>query len=76
MGGRGWDGWRGRRGNIEMTICQTDTVGICCMTQGAQTSVLCDNLEERHGVGGGREIQVGGEGDICISWLIHVDVWQ
>ena len=32
--------------------------------------MLCDNLEEWDGVGGGKEIQVGGEGDICVSWLI------
>ena len=34
------------------------------MTQGAQT-VLCDNLEEWDRVGGGKEVQEGG--DICIS---------
>ena len=26
------------------------------------------------GVGGGREVQE--EGDMCIRWLVHVDVWQ
>ena len=33
------------------------------MMQGAQT-VLCDNLDGWDGVGGGREVQEGG--DICI----------
>ena len=41
--------------------------------------MLCDNLEGLDGMGGGREVQQGG--DLCIPcvytlWLIHVDVWQ
>ena len=36
--------------------------------------MLCDNREEWDGVGGGREVQEGG--DILCLWLIHVDVWQ
>ena len=36
--------------------------------------VLCDNLEGWNGVGGGREVQEGE--DMCILWLIYVDVWQ
>ena len=33
-----------------------------------------DNLEGWDGMGGGREVQDGG--DICIPMVIHVDVWQ
>ena len=33
---------------------------------------LCNNLEVWEGVTGGRKIQKGA--DICIPWLIHVDV--
>ena len=36
--------------------------------------MLCDNLEGWDKVGGGREVQKGG--DIYNLWLIHVDVWQ
>ena len=36
-------------------------VGMCCMMQGAQTLVLCDNLEGWGGEGGGREVQEGGD---------------
>ena len=36
--------------------------------------MLCDNLEEWGGVGGGSKAQEGG--NICISMVIHVDVWQ
>ena len=34
----------------------------------------CDNLEGSDGVGGGREVQEGG--DIGIQWSIHVVIWQ
>ena len=34
----------------------------------------CDNLEGSDGVGGGREVQEGG--DIGILWLIRVVIWQ
>ena len=36
--------------------------------------MLCDNLEGRDGVGGGREAQEGGY--YVYLWLIHVDGWQ
>ena len=35
--------------------------------------MLCDNLEGWDGVGGGRDVQEGGDIYLC---LIHVDVWQ
>ena len=35
---------------------------------------LGDNLEGRDGVGGGREVQ--DRGDMYISRLNHIDVWQ
>ena len=35
---------------------------------------LCDNLEGWGEVGGGRELQEGG--NILYQWLIHADVWQ
>ena len=41
-------------------------VGICCVTQGAQSSV-CDNLEGWDGVGAGREVQEGGETCIPVA---------
>ena len=37
---------------------------ICCVTQGALNTLLCDNLEGWDGEGDGREVQEGG--DICI----------
>ena len=40
-----------------------ELVGICCMKQGAQL-VLCDNREGWHAVGGGRQVQEGG--NVCI----------
>ena len=36
--------------------------------------MLCDSLEGWDGVGGGREVQEGG--DYVYLWLIHVDGWQ
>ena len=36
--------------------------------------VLCDNLERWDGEGDAREAYEGG--NICILWLIHVEVWQ
>ena len=36
--------------------------------------VLGDNLERWDGEGGAREAYEGG--NICILWLIHVEVWQ
>ena len=36
--------------------------------------VLYDNLERWDAEGGGREAYEGG--NICILWLIHVEVWQ
>ena len=38
--------------------------GICCMTQGNSNLVLSDTREEWDRVGGGREVQEGG--DMCI----------
>ena len=38
---------------------------------GSSTLVLCDSLERWDGVGGGREVQKGGD-----IWLTHADVWQ
>ena len=52
-----------RNDNIEtyITMCKVDkSVGICCMMQGAQSGA---HLEGWGGVGGGREVQEGG--DIC-----------
>ena len=39
-------------------------MGICCIDAGSSNLVLCDNVEGWDGVGGGREVQEGG--DICI----------
>ena len=36
--------------------------------------MLGDKLEGWDGVGGGREVQEGG--DTCVLWFIHGDVWQ
>ena len=36
--------------------------------------MLGDKLEGWAGVGGGRQVQEGG--DICVLWFIHGDVWQ
>ena len=36
---------------------------------------LWDNLDRWDGVGGGREVQEGGDIYVYL-WLIHVDVWQ
>ena len=35
--------------------------------------MLCDNLEEWDGVGGGSKIQ---EGRDVYLWLVYVDTWQ
>ena len=36
--------------------------------------MVCDNLEEWDGVGGGREFK---KEETCVYiWLFHVDVWQ
>ena len=61
-----WWTQRGKEGsgtNGERSVETYTLVGICCMTQGAQTG-LCDSLEGWDGMGGGREGQA--EGDICI----------
>ena len=34
---------------------------ICCYDVGSSDPVLCDNLEGWDGVGGGREVQEGGD---------------
>ena len=41
---------------------------------GHPKSVLWDDLEGRDGEEGGRGVQ--DEGDTCILWPIHVDIWQ
>ena len=43
------------------------------MTQGTQTRAL-DIIDGWEGVGGGREVQ--DRGDMYISGLNHIDVWQ
>ena len=35
--------------------------------------VLCDNLEEWDGVGGGREVQKGGDMFVCVSRSVVSD---
>ena len=45
-------------------------MGIRCMSQDTQTGALC--LSGWDGEGIGREVPKGG--DICILWLIHVEV--
>ena len=44
-------------------------MGICCVTQGAQTG-LCDNLEGWDG----RQVQEGGA--YLYLWLVYADEWQ
>ena len=61
--------WREQRGDIYTNLCKT--VGICCMTREIKLR-LCDNLEGWDGAGGGSECPEGG--DMCIVWLIHIDV--
>ena len=41
---------------------------------GSSNPVLCDNLAEWEGVGGGKEVKR--EGTYVYLWLIHVEVWQ
>ena len=41
-------------------------MGICCMTLEFQPG-LCDNLEGWDGMGGGRDVQEGG--DMCIPMV-------
>ena len=47
------------------------TVGICCMTREIGLR-LGDTLEGWDGVGGGSKCPEGG--NMCILWLIHIDV--
>ena len=49
-------------------------VGICCMTQGAQTR--CSVTTYRGGMGWEVEGRFKKEGTCVYLWLIHVDVWQ
>ena len=55
-----------------ITICKIDSENLL-YDAGSSNQVLCDNLERWDGVGGGREVQEGG--DIYL-WLIHADLWQ
>ena len=48
-------------------------MGICCMSQETLTGALYQSRGVGCG-GNGREVQKGG--DIRISMLIHVEVWQ
>ena len=58
--------------NMHITICKVDGQWAFALWHRKLKPVLCDNLEDE--VGGGREVQQGG--DICILWLIHVTVRQ
>ena len=55
-------------------MCKTDSWWEVAKWCRMLSLVLCDNLEGWNGVGGGREVQEGE--DMCILWLIYVDVWQ
>ena len=45
-------------------------MGSCPVTQGAQPAVFNDNLEGWDGVGGGQQVQEGGDIHTHL-WLIH-----
>ena len=64
VGRRGWDGSREQHGNIHMTVCRIDSRWEFAVWLRELKPGLCDNLEEWDGVGGGKEIQEGG--DRCI----------
>ena len=70
--GKEWDRLREPLWNMHITICKVDGQWAFALWHRKLKPVLCDNLEDE--VGGGREVQQGG--DICILWLIHVTVWQ
>ena len=56
------------------TTCKTDSQWELAVWLWELKLSLCESLEGWDGVGGGRELQEGG--DLCILWLIHVDVRQ
>ena len=56
-------------------MCKIDSQWVFDVWQRELKPVLCGNLEGWDGVGGGREGQEGGDGDICTLWLIYVNVW-
>ena len=56
------------------TICKIDSQCEFALWLRELKQGLCDSLEGRDGEEDGREAQEGG--DICILWLILVDVWQ
>ena len=62
------------KGNMEtyITICKTNTTGICCMPQETQTGSLYQSRGVA-GAGDGREIQKG-RGVYVYLWPIHVEV--
>ena len=60
----GWEELREKHGNINITICRTDSQLEFAIWQGSSNLVLSDSLECWDGVGGGRGFQEGG--DICI----------
>ena len=63
--GRGdWDRLREQCGNASSPYVKYTTSGNLQLGPGSSHLVLCDNAERWDGVGGGREIQDGG--DICI----------
>ena len=74
--------------NINITICKIDSQWELAVCHRELNPVLCDNLEGWDGVGGGREVQDGGDKRVCCCsvaklcpthvylGLIHVDVWQ
>ena len=52
-----------KHGHLHYHMQKRQPMGICCLSQGTQTS-LCNNLEGWDGEGSGREGQEGG--DICV----------
>ena len=69
--------WKERVGGVErvawkhITLCEIAN-GYLLYDAGSSNPMLWDNLEGWNGEGGGKEVQKGG--DICILWLIHVEV--
>ena len=62
--GRKRVGWREQHGNMNTTICETESQWEFAIWLGELNVVLCNNLERRDRVWGGMEVQEGG--DICI----------
>ena len=57
-----------------ITICKIDSQWEFAVWLRELKKGLCNNLQGWDGEGDGREVQEGE--DICIPWLIHVDIWQ